>query len=49
LQESGCSAYDCEFINLAQDLNVPLVTMDKNLLNNLRNTAVSIQEYIKKY
>ncbi len=47
-QESGCSAYDCEFINLAQDLNVPLVTMDKQLLNNFKNTAVSIQKYIEK-
>ncbi|MBC2715149.1 MAG: type II toxin-antitoxin system VapC family toxin [Desulfobacteraceae bacterium] len=48
-QESGCSAYDCEFINLAQDLNVPLVTMDKKLLNNFKNTAVSIQKYIENY
>ncbi len=47
--ESGCSAYDCEFVNLAQDLNVPLVTMDKKLLNNFKNTAVSIQEYIEKH
>lgn len=47
--ESGCSAYDCEFVNLAQDLNVPLVTMDKKLLNNFKTTAVSIQEYIEKH
>ena len=48
-QESGCSAYDCEFINLAQDLNVPLVTMDKKILDNFKNTALSIQNYIDKY
>ena len=47
-EENGCSAYDCEFINLAQDLNVPLVTMDKKLLNKFKNTAISIQEYIEK-
>ena len=47
-QESGCSAYDCEFINLAQDLNVPLVTMDKKILQCFQGTAVSIQEYIEK-
>ena len=46
-QESGCSAYDCEFINLAQDLNVPLVTMDKKLLTRFQNTAVSIQDYLE--
>jgi predicted nucleic acid-binding protein len=48
-QDSGCSAYDCEFVNLAQDLNVPLVTMDKKLLNHFNDTAVSIQEYLEKY
>lgn len=47
-QKSGCSAYDCEFVNLAQDLNVPLITMDRKLLNNFKDTATSIQEYIEK-
>lgn len=46
---SGCSAYDCEFVNLAQDLNVPLVTMDKKLLDAFKETAVSLQEYIEQY
>ncbi len=26
---SGCSAYDCEFVNLARDFAIPLVTEDK--------------------
>lgn len=26
---SGCSAYDCEFVALAQDLAIPLVTADR--------------------
>ncbi|MBU1195813.1 MAG: type II toxin-antitoxin system VapC family toxin [Proteobacteria bacterium] len=47
--ESGCSAYDCEFVNLAQDLNVPLVTMDKKILRNFPDWAVSIPEYLKHY
>lgn len=46
-EESGCSAYDCEFINLAKDLGVPLVTMDKKILQNFHGTAVSIPEYLK--
>lgn len=46
---SGCSAYDCEFVSLAQDLGVPLVTMDKKILQNFQESAVSIQEYIEKY
>ncbi len=31
--ESGCSAYDCEFISLAKNLGVALVTEDKKLLS----------------
>ena len=46
---SGCSAYDCEFVSLAQDLGVPLVTMDKKILQNFQGSAVSIQEYIEKF
>ncbi len=48
-KDSGCSAYDCEFVNLAQDLNVPLVTMDKKLLDNFNNTAFPIQKYLDTY
>jgi len=29
---SGCSAYDCEFVWLARDLRVPLVTADRQVL-----------------
>lgn len=30
--QSGCSAYDCEFVALAKDLRVPLVTTDRQVL-----------------
>jgi predicted nucleic acid-binding protein len=29
---SGCSAYDCEFVSLAQDLRIRLVTADRQVL-----------------
>ena len=38
---SGCSAYDCEFVALAQDLEVPLVTNDRQILKAFPNIAVS--------
>jgi len=45
IDSSKCSAYDCEFIALAQHLSVPLVTSDKQILNEFPNTAVSIESY----
>lgn len=31
-RESGCSAYDCEFIVLAEFLDIPMVTADAKVL-----------------
>ncbi len=47
-QDGGCSAYDCEFVNLARDLSVQLVTMYQKILNNFPDTALSIPEYLEK-
>lgn len=38
---SGCSAYDCEFVALAQDLEAPLVTTDRQILKAFPTIAVS--------
>jgi predicted nucleic acid-binding protein len=42
---SGCSAYDCEFVVLAQDLGVPLVTSDRGLVAKFKPTAVSMRSF----
>jgi predicted nucleic acid-binding protein len=39
--QSGCSAYDCEFVALAQDLGIPLVTTDRQILKAFPAIAVS--------
>jgi predicted nucleic acid-binding protein len=44
--ESGCSAYDCEFVALARDLEVPLVTADRQLLAAFPSTAVSPEAFV---
>jgi predicted nucleic acid-binding protein len=43
---SSCSAYDCEFVALAQELGVPLVTVDKQVLEQFPRVAVSPEEYL---
>ena len=43
---SRCSAYDCEFVSLAQDFGVPLITADKKILVTFAETAVSMDAFI---
>ncbi len=42
---SGCSAYDCEFVVLARDLGVPLVTTDSALIASFKPTVVSMRTF----
>jgi len=37
VRDSDCSAYDCEFVALANRLNTKLVTVDKKLLRAFSN------------
>ncbi len=42
VRDSNCSAYDCEFIALAQTLQTKLVTMDAKLLKAFPKVAVQL-------
>lgn len=42
---SICSAYDCEFVALARQLSVKLVTEDKKILAEFPDVAVSLNHY----
>lgn len=44
---SKCTACDCEYIALAQELNVPLVTADRQLLRGFPKTAVSMEKFVR--
>lgn len=43
---SNCTAYDCEFVALAHQLAVPLVTYDKKILREFPETAVSPPKFL---
>jgi predicted nucleic acid-binding protein len=44
---SGCTGYDCEFVALAQDLGVRLVTADQQMLAAFPSTAVALVEFTR--
>jgi len=41
------SAYDCEFVALALDLGIPLVTTDEALIADFPNTAIHLRDFVK--
>ncbi len=46
--DTGCSAYDCEFVWLARALRVPLVTADRQVLGAFPDTAVPADVFLKE-
>jgi len=45
-EQSGCTAYDCEFVALAMTLSIPLLTSDRKVLAAFPDVAASPEEYI---
>jgi predicted nucleic acid-binding protein len=43
---SGCSAYDCEFVCLAQDLGTALITSDRQILRAFPNLAHTPAQFL---
>jgi predicted nucleic acid-binding protein len=37
-----CSAYDCEFVALAQRLDIPLLTVDRQILAHFPERAIAL-------
>ncbi len=40
-----CTAHDCEFVVLALDLGVPLVTVNRQILADFPETAISLDSF----
>ncbi len=43
--DSGCSAYECEYVSLAQDSGITLVSSDGEVLSKFKSTAVSMEAF----
>ena len=43
---SSCSAYDCEFVALAKDFNINLVTSDKKILKEFPSIAIPLKNFV---
>lgn len=46
VSESGCSAYDCEFVALARSMGISLVTEDKRIQHDFPGIAVGMAALI---
>jgi len=46
IHTSGCSSYDCEFVALADDLSVQLVTFDKQICREFSEIAVHPETFV---
>lgn len=46
VRDSACSAYDCEFVALAHELQTKLVTMDKKILRAFPTRSILLTQYI---
>jgi predicted nucleic acid-binding protein len=45
---SRCSAYDCEFVAVARDLGVPLVTFDREVVRRFGEVAVEARSVARR-
>ena len=43
---SGCTAYYCEFVYVAERFRLPLVTSDKELLRAFPDIAMSMEDFL---
>jgi predicted nucleic acid-binding protein len=44
--DSGCSAYDCEFVALAEVTGLPLITSDRRILERFPKIAQPLPDFI---
>jgi len=48
VSESQCSAYDCEFVALAREQRVPLLTVDRQFLHDFPEVSISLARFVRR-
>jgi hypothetical protein len=46
IEKSRRSAYDCEFVGLARDFGIQLVTVDEPVIQEFPGIATHLREYV---
>lgn len=46
--DSECSAYDCEFVALAQELRAPLVTADRRIRATFEAATIGLKDFARE-
>ncbi|MBI3165826.1 MAG: type II toxin-antitoxin system VapC family toxin [Chloroflexi bacterium] len=46
MASSTCTSYDCEYVALAKEMNLTLVTFDKEVLSEFPQIAISPQDFM---
>ena len=46
IARSHCSAYDCEFVALAEDLGTRLITTDEAVIREFPQVAIQLRDYV---
>ncbi|HEY5824571.1 MAG TPA: type II toxin-antitoxin system VapC family toxin [Cyclobacteriaceae bacterium] len=49
VRSSKCSSYDCEFIAMANNLRLPLITYDKLILQEYPDIALTPEVYLQSF
>ena len=44
--QSGCTAYDCEYVSVALARTVPLITFDQDVLKKFPGIAYGVEEFL---
>ncbi|MFL6501615.1 MAG: type II toxin-antitoxin system VapC family toxin [Candidatus Udaeobacter sp.] len=47
VSSSNCSAYDCEFVALAHAKGVQLLTVDRQILQEFPDVAISLDKFVR--